>query len=95
MAVTDIARPICTPISLHKSEFREGASFRKGGGMTCFMFSHPSTRLKSGPTVLARSINMLHSSLSHLESIDQRFLDPDASLVVMCQDTENALDDAH
>lgn len=37
---------------------------------------------------------MLHSSLSHLESIDQRFLDPDAALVVMCQDTENDLDDA-
>ena len=37
---------------------------------------------------------MLHSSLSHLDSIDPRFLDPDVSLVVMHQDTENALDEA-
>lgn len=37
---------------------------------------------------------MLHASLAHLDSIDPRFLDPDTSLVVMCEDTENALDQA-
>lgn len=35
----------------------------------------------------------MHPSLSHLQNIDQRFLDPDASLVVMCESTEHDLDD--
>lgn len=38
---------------------------------------------------------MLHPSLSHLENIDARFLEPHASLVVMHQDVENSLNDAH
>lgn len=37
----------------------------------------------------------MHPSLSHLEDIDARFLDPNASLVVMTEDTENELSDAH
>ena len=37
---------------------------------------------------------MLHSTLSHLDSIDIRFLDPSASFVVMHQDVENELDQA-
>lgn len=38
---------------------------------------------------------MLHPSLSHLESIDARFLDPNAGFVVMPETTESALDDAN
>lgn len=37
---------------------------------------------------------MLHASLSNLDSIDPRFLEPHASLVVMHQDVENELDQA-
>lgn len=37
----------------------------------------------------------MHPSLSHLENIDPRFLSPNVSLVVMPEDTENALSDAH
>lgn len=37
---------------------------------------------------------MLHASLSHLENIDPRFLNPHVSLVVMHQDVENELDQA-
>ena len=37
----------------------------------------------------------MHPSLSHLEDIDARFLDPKASLVVMTENTENELSDAH
>ena len=37
----------------------------------------------------------MHPSLSHLENIDQRFLDPHASLVVMHQDVENDLSAAY
>lgn len=37
---------------------------------------------------------MLHPSLSHLEDIDARFLDPNAGFVVMPETTESALDDA-
>ena len=37
----------------------------------------------------------MHSSLAHLENIDPRFLEPHASLVVMHQDVENALNDAN
>jgi len=37
---------------------------------------------------------MLHPSLTHLENIDQRFLDPNAGFVVMPETTEAALDDA-
>lgn len=37
---------------------------------------------------------MLHPSLSHLENIDPRFLDPNTSFVVMSEDAENDLDDA-
>ena len=35
----------------------------------------------------------MHPSLSHLQTVDQRFLDPDASLVVMCESTVADLDD--
>lgn len=38
---------------------------------------------------------MLHPSLSHLESIDARFLDPNAGFVVMPEATESALNDAN
>ncbi len=37
---------------------------------------------------------MLHPSLSHLENIDPRFLDPNAGFVVMPETTESGLDDA-
>lgn len=37
----------------------------------------------------------MRASLSHLENIDPRFLEPHVSLVVMTEDTENALSDAH
>ena len=37
----------------------------------------------------------MHPSLSHLENIDARFLSPNVSLVVMPEDTESALSDAH
>lgn len=37
----------------------------------------------------------MHPSLSHLEHIDARFLDPNAGFVVMPETTEAALDDAH
>ena len=35
----------------------------------------------------------MQPSLSHLENIDARFLEPDASLVVMCESTVADLDD--
>ena len=35
----------------------------------------------------------MQPSLSHLANIDQRFLEPDASLVVMCESTVADLDD--
>ncbi len=35
----------------------------------------------------------MQSSLSHLENIDPRFLDPDASFVVMCESIVSDLDD--
>ena len=35
----------------------------------------------------------MHPSLAHLQNVDQRFLDPDASLVVMCESTVADLDD--
>ena len=38
---------------------------------------------------------MLHPSLSHLENIDARFLDPNAGFVVMPETTESDLDDAN
>lgn len=38
---------------------------------------------------------MLHPSLSHLESIDARFLNPNAGFVVIPETTESALDDAN
>jgi hypothetical protein len=38
---------------------------------------------------------MLHASLSHLENIDARFLDPNAGFVVMPETTESGLDDAN
>lgn len=38
---------------------------------------------------------MLHPSLSHLEDIDARFLDPNAGFVVMPEEAEQALDDAY
>lgn len=38
---------------------------------------------------------MLQPNFSHLQNIDSRFLEPDASLVVMPQDVESALSDAH
>lgn len=37
----------------------------------------------------------MHTSLARLENIDPRFLDPDTSFVVMPEDTESALHDAH
>lgn len=38
---------------------------------------------------------MLHASLAHLENINPMFLDPNVSLVVIPQDTENELSQAH
>lgn len=38
---------------------------------------------------------MLHPSLSHLENIDPRFLDPHAGFVVMPETIEAGLDDAN
>ena len=35
----------------------------------------------------------MHPSLSHLQNVDQRFLDPNASLVVMCESAVADLDD--
>lgn len=35
----------------------------------------------------------MQPSLSHLENIDPRFLDPNTALVVMCESTEADLDD--
>lgn len=37
----------------------------------------------------------MHPSLSHLENIDARFLDPNAGFVVMPEAMESALEDAH
>lgn len=38
---------------------------------------------------------MLHPSLSHLENIDARFLDPNADFVVIPETTESGIDDAN
>jgi hypothetical protein len=54
-----------------------------------------SSRPPAAPAgFLSKRIIDMHPSLSHLENIDARFLDPNAGFVVMPETTEYSLDEA-